>query len=172
MTNPTPADVERLIAEAKAALEGVTDGPWKQGKEHPYRVSRQGTYIANCDPLHCNHPVTENNARFIAWARNNVPALIAALRAMQAEKSELALDVLAASGQAQEAYEAQLAAEATVATLTAQVEAMRGALERRDALIDELCTSVDCAAEGIGGQRGALTIIRDLAALTTEKNDG
>lgn len=38
-----------------------------------------------------------------------------ALRAMQAEKRELALDVLATSGQAQEAYEAQLAAEAKLA---------------------------------------------------------
>ncbi len=46
-----------------------------------------------------------------------------ALRAMQAEKRELALDVLASSGQAQEAYEAQLAAEARLADVEKERDA-------------------------------------------------
>jgi hypothetical protein len=43
----------------------------------------------------------------------------AALRVMQTEKRELALDVIAASGQAQEAYKAQLAAEAKLSEVKA-----------------------------------------------------
>ena len=82
----------------------------------------------------------------------------AAIRELEARARESAMQELAALGQAQDAYEAQLAAEAklaevekerdalqhaadegkrlwaaseaTVATLTAQVEAMRGALEK------------------------------------------
>lgn len=51
------------------------------------------------------------------------------IEALERERREAALDALAAMGQAQEAYEAQLKAEATVATLTAQMEALRGAAE-------------------------------------------
>jgi hypothetical protein len=43
---------------------------------------------------------------------------------------EMVLEVLAASGQAQEAYEAQLAAEATVTTRTAQMEALMKAAKK------------------------------------------
>ncbi len=51
------------------------------------------------------------------------------IEALEREKREAALDTIAAMGQSQEAYEAQLKAEATVATLTAQMEALRGAAE-------------------------------------------
>lgn len=145
-TNPTPADVDRLIAEAEAALEGVTDGPWLERDTLNCTVSTEegwniGYYIAKWD------------RKFIAWARNNVPALIAALRAMQAERDDMALiarkanEHLASVKAARDAAEAKLAevekerdsakgvgitaievAEAHIATLTAQVEAMRGAL--------------------------------------------
>jgi hypothetical protein len=50
--------------------------------------------------------------------------------AAEAKIKEMALDVLASSGQAHEAYEAQLAAEARIAALTAQVERLRGALSK------------------------------------------
>lgn len=62
-------------------------------------------------------------------------------------------------------------ARALIAT-EARVAGLREAVKRRDALIDELCTSVDCAAEDIGGQRGALVIIRDLAAILKEIDNG
>jgi chromosome segregation ATPase len=55
----------------------------------------------------------EDAAQIVA----GVPALIAAIRELEAQKRDLALDVLAASGQAQDAYEAQLAAEAKLADL-------------------------------------------------------
>lgn len=96
----------------------------------------------------------------ISWGQDTamIDRLIAALRAMQAEKRELALDVLAASGQAQEAYEAHLAAEAK---LIAQVEAMRGEMRRAERIIAN--GQPDKIAD-------AGAILR--AALTTEKNDG
>ncbi len=56
-----------------------------------------------------------------------------AIRELEARAREGAMQELASLGQAQEAYQAQLAPEATVATLAAQVEAMRGLLkEARD----------------------------------------
>lgn len=55
---------------------------------------------------------------------------LAAIAALQAQVREMALDVLAASGQAQEAYQAQLAAEAQIAALTARVEGLTGALDK------------------------------------------
>ena len=50
----------------------------------------------------------EDAAQIVA----GVPALIARIRELEGANRELALDVIAADGQAQEAYEAQLAAEA------------------------------------------------------------
>lgn len=82
----------------------------------------------------------------------------AARDAAEAKVREMALDVLASSGQAQEAYEAQLAAEATVASLTAQVEAMRGALEA-------------WKAAGSDEEYYRAVQMRN-AALTTEKTNG
>jgi hypothetical protein len=46
------------------------------------------------------------------------------IQQLEREKREAALDALAAHGQAHDAYEAQLKAEATVATLTEKVEAL------------------------------------------------
>ena len=51
-----------------------------------------------------------------------------ALAALTAQNREMALDVLASSGQAAEAYAAQLAAEAEAAALRAKVARLEGAL--------------------------------------------
>jgi len=61
-----------------------------------------------------------------------VAACLEAIAALQAQVREMALDVLAASGQAQEAYQAQLAAEAQIAALTARVEGLTGALRKAE----------------------------------------
>ncbi len=58
------------------------------------------------------------------------PALIAAIRELEAQKRELALDVLAASGQAADAYEAQLAAEAKLAQVEKERDTPRGLASR------------------------------------------
>ena len=54
-----------------------------------------------------------------------------ALAAAEAREREARMDALAASGQAQEAYEAQKAAEAETAALRAKLEAVREALTVR-----------------------------------------
>ncbi len=86
---------------------------------------------------------------------------------LERERREAALDALAAMGQAQEAYEAQLKAEAT---LTAQVEALRGALLEIDALDPESRIG-DCSVNAI---RGLVLRMGQIAraALTTENHNG
>lgn len=94
----------------------------------------------------------------------------AAIRELEARVKESAMQELASLGQAQDAYEAQLAAEATVATLTAQVEAMRGALRNIDALDPE--QNIDgCSMDAL---RGLVLRMGSIArtALTTEKTNG
>ncbi len=167
MTNPTPAAVERLIADAEAALEGVTPGEWKAA----YSKWEPDNFIVQTDHP-CRRVLAQfdgdgdgpddqslADARFIAWARNNVPALLAALRAMQAECNQWRVDC-EEFRRDKEAAEATVAhvmrhsdneteranrAEATVATLTAQVGAMRGALiaEREENLWNAYHTGIE-----------------------------
>lgn len=63
---------------------------------------------------------------------NREEQLAAENEALRAQLREMALDVLAASGQAQEAYEAQLAAEAEAARLRAEAE--KSAAQRDEAI--------------------------------------
>ena len=69
---------------------------------------------------------------------------VARIAALTAQNREMALDVLASSGQAQEAYAAQLAAEAERDALRAKVARLEGA---RDAM--ETCGK--CMGSGYGG---------------------
>lgn len=119
-----------------ALLDGVTPGPWvphsdpchfdtvsdvyggeakaKGGLQRQLMVSVGG---------YAEWQEQEANTRFIAAARDLVPALLAErdalaaqLAAAEARARESALEALAAYGQAAEAHEAQLAAEAKLAT--------------------------------------------------------
>ena len=108
-------------------------------------------------------PMTTDTERLIAEAeavvgsseaREIVHALIAALRTMQAEKRELALDVLAASGQAQEAYEAQLAAEAKLAAVEKERDAAREAVEAIAATDPYLILATEAQLAAIREGRG------------------
>ena len=173
----TADEIEKTIAEAEAALEGVTPGEWKAA----YSKWEPDNFIVQTDHP-CRRVLAQfdgdgdgpddqslADARFIAHARQAVPALIAALRAMQAETERLRGErdelVTAKTNWNMRANEAETRAEAaeaklsevekerdeqvadlydviamnnrtaaqleaTVATLTAQVEAMRGALEQ------------------------------------------
>lgn len=51
---------------------------------------------------------------------------------------------------------------------TAGQEGALAELKQWRQLAEELCTSVECAAEDVGGQRGALDIIRDMGALLSK----
>ena len=128
----TPPD----LVEAGKVLEGVTPGPWVYeytGIGHTVR--QPGAYNAIFTANHAGN--FEPDARFIAWCREGVPALIALATAqavqiagLAAKARESAMQELASLGQAQDAYEAQKAAEAEAATLLAEVEGLRGALKQ------------------------------------------
>jgi hypothetical protein len=147
-----------IIAQAEAALDGASDD-WQLDGD---RILYRGGIV-------CVAYSTEQDARFIAWTRAGVPALLARVRELEGERDAFANSHTYQDGQylkakaRAEAAEAKLAevekerqkleidlatvlareansftrhdakmqaAEATVATLTAQVEAMRGALEK------------------------------------------
>jgi hypothetical protein len=149
-------DKADIIAQAEAALDGVTDGPWTAMLHDDgmmaeiVRFGSDFTTIADA--------YEDADARFIAWTRAGVPALIARVRELEGGRDKadtfakalteaargLVCDVLDATTRA-EAAEAKLAtcekyrdayAECdrigtqAVRDLEAKVEAMRGALER------------------------------------------
>lgn len=201
---------DNLIAQAEAALDVIHRLSQAQG----YDGDAVGCALctdADAAIWHNDEPICQDCANRImerAHESAGVSALIARIRELEGANRELALDVLAASGQAQEAYEAQLAAEAklvevekerdrweaaaqnharwqiaaeaTVATLTAQVEAMRGALEYyKDTFCEGFCGEDCWSDEGhshpdlqrdCSGCLAASVLIR--AALTTEKTNG
>jgi NADPH-dependent ferric siderophore reductase len=110
---------DNLTPEAVAKmLEGVTPGPWTVEYKYGTTQLMMGDSCQMCDETY--YPWTPDNLKdwhFIAWAREAVPALAARLAEVEAEKRETVMQSLADLGQAQEAYEAQLTAEAEVARL-------------------------------------------------------
>ena len=79
-------DYNELIAGAEAALEGVTPGPWSLNAENAVCNQIDGEHHAICTDQFCYAPERDANARFIAAARQDVPALLAALKAVIAER--------------------------------------------------------------------------------------
>lgn len=112
-----------------------------------------------------------------------ITALIAAIRDLEAQKRELALDVLAASGQSQEAYQAQLATEAKLAEVERERDEYFDAGTRHLEAEGKALATVAAQAAQIEAMRGALELIADTdpdegtawfhtvanAALTTEE---
>jgi hypothetical protein len=99
-----------------------------------------------------------------------VKVVTARIEELERERREAALDALAAMGQAQGAYEAQLKAEATVATLTAQMEALRGAVLNLPAVYaHQINTGV---REVYDPLQRFFTLESVLAAITTENQNG
>lgn len=160
------AQGDDLVEQATAALEGVTEGEWKAA----YSKWEPNNFIVQTDHP-CRRVLAQfdgdgdgpddqslADARFIAFTRQWVPeaaARIAALTAqvveLQAEKREMALQELASLGQAQEAYEAQLAAEAETARLRDRLARMEGALTEIDALDPEKGHIGTCSENAIRG---------------------
>lgn len=85
-----------LIARAKAALEGVTVGPWTADSESygawGHMILQQDNQLTDIAEM----VVYRADANFIAAARQLVPDLIAALEARDARIAELERDVAAA----------------------------------------------------------------------------
>lgn len=120
-----------LSERAGEVLEGVTPGPWVTGTMLPFTVFNPNPKDNDdsgviCD---CQEPA---NARFIAWCREGVPALLARIAAQQAQIKGLDQKVNGlcdlysqASEQVQSAGAALTAERAKVAKL---VEAGKDAL--------------------------------------------
>jgi hypothetical protein len=85
-------DPTNLIAQADAALEDVTPGPWQTGEMVPTMV--HNWWLApndpNASPAECSN---EANANFIAASRQLVPALRDALIAQDAVVAALEAEV-------------------------------------------------------------------------------
>ena len=114
-----------IAEQAVEVLEGVTPGPWVYeytGIGHTVR--QPGAYNAIFTVNHAGN--FEQDARFIAWCRESVPALLAQIAALRAEVRKSAMDAVSAGCQAQEAYEAQKAAEAERDALRAERGAVLG----------------------------------------------
>ena len=87
-------DNAELIARAKSALERVTEGPWEAALERgchgviahvlPEGGANFVAMVGNDQETPEREPIRFANARFIAEARDLVPALIAALKASEA----------------------------------------------------------------------------------------
>ena len=192
-------DYTDLCAQGEAAMEGTTPGEWKAAyskwepdnfivqTEHPCR-----RVLAQFDG-DGDGPDDQSlaDARFIAWARNNVPALIAAIRELEAtllsvlrreaetqrlhdERMEAAEAKLAevekernqavatAEGDHEPLVaeeEARRAAEATVATLQAQVEAMQKQIDKLTIIDRAGDISIAALNKQVEAMRGALTAI-------------
>ena len=88
-------DHDAIAARVRQDRETGTPGPWKSGKSNPTRVSREGRYIANFDPLHSNDPKCEDDARRAA----RLPDLEAAYLDLydEAKRLRAALDDIAAA---------------------------------------------------------------------------
>ena len=60
-------DHDAIAAKVRQDRETGTPGPWKRGKNNPARVSREGRYIADFDPLHSKAQICENDAARAAF---------------------------------------------------------------------------------------------------------
>lgn len=117
-----------------ALLENVTPGPWRASEtwrppigNFPHGTNANGNVfwgysisgsnenggriLPTLAAVHNFPDKIHGNARFIAAARDLVPALLAERDAAQTRARESALEALAAYGQAAEAHEAQMKAE-------------------------------------------------------------
>lgn len=85
MTTSTTSPKE-LVAEWTAAMEGVTEGPWADevGTTSGRVVVSPTAPKVRRNVASVGGQARDANARFIAFARNNAPALLATIQALEA----------------------------------------------------------------------------------------
>ncbi len=126
-----------LIAQAEAALDGVTPGPWtvveRQAEDDPDETAldmldgRGRRVMSHGDGYYASVPDREDWP-FIAWCRAGVPALIARIRELEGERDNFANlydEGLAWVTRCREEHDRAEAAEAKLA----EVEKERAKLE-------------------------------------------
>lgn len=115
--------MDDLVKRADEVLKDVTPGPWTVKYDLGDTCLLMGGDCQMCNTAY--YPWTPDNDadwHFIAAARELVPAMRDRIEADVARIAELALDALAAHTQADEAYQAQLTAEARVKVLEKELE--------------------------------------------------
>ncbi len=185
----TAPDYTDLCAQAEAAMEGTTRGPWECIHEVGDEVIQ--VYVKNTfRPVHEHNLGYRDdtdaeivaNARFITWARNNVPALIAAIRELEARvEGWIAPDIVDkllddAQPIMAEAYcgaeAAREAAEAKLAEVEKERDALRFAIEQLQgpltvATLVARAEAAEARAEALAAQveamRGALEPLKLIA---------
>lgn len=116
VSNTPPPGGSDLLARARAALEGVTPGPWemRDGYVYPLSISARLGGIWPAD------------AEFIAASRELLPELADQLEFMEQEFE-------AERDRANEHFDARMDAECRVRELTAEVVWLRGRLKTIEA---------------------------------------
>lgn len=156
------AAMDPAIAErAGEVLEGVTEGPWATGeltKGGSYRYLEApdwdafASVVVTCDGE--RQEEGEANARFIAWCREGVPALLARIAAMEAQIKGL------------NACIEQLQGPLTVAALTARAEAAETALAAERAKTAKLVEAGKDAIVAMQEARATIVSKREHGLLT------
>ncbi len=136
-------DAIDLSPEAVAKmLEGVTPGPWesRQDEDAAWAILHDGAFVTYAFPTECGAGGdTEANARFIAWAREAVPALASRLAEVEAQLAEWQASqhyrYIGRDGKPVLARDLEAraeAAEAKLAEVEARAEAIIKAYQNRD----------------------------------------
>ena len=119
------------LAEAGKVLEGVTPGPWavdalQLGTQGDITTADGEIYVAQAQmrlPMASGKKDAERaaNARFIAWCREGVPALLAQIAALRAERDSARTYAAEVRLREKAAEDARIAAEAALAAERAKV---------------------------------------------------
>ena len=90
--NKTGAGQPDPVAEARKMLDGVTPGPWAPDGEDQGSAWGMAWSVSRAENiLDCVADAVdaEETARFIAWTREGVPALLDTIEALQAEVARM-----------------------------------------------------------------------------------
>lgn len=84
------ADLEKLLAEAEEHDRKATPGPWELERDYSDELDVEESswplrIVGVCNFTEEPNDNDEADAAFIAWARNNLPALVKAIRDRQAD---------------------------------------------------------------------------------------
>ncbi|KOU50535.1 hypothetical protein ADK55_18475 [Streptomyces sp. WM4235] len=86
-------DADTRLAEIAAREQAASQGPWTVESDHPsltrWVVSEGGTLSANLGYLGNNN---QDDARFIAAARDDIPWLLNVIKQLKAENQQLVIE--------------------------------------------------------------------------------
>ena len=120
------------IAAARALVDAATPGPWRLGLKWDSVVADGSTGYDDQDTIDAygGHLVCESaklgpNARFVAWCRDGVPALLDALAAAEARAADLTANLEKALRQRDDYHKAALRHRDEVQRLLLEHDALK-----------------------------------------------